>query len=118
MRKWILKKETDQQTFSETRKGTKNLQEKVAKNRKPTNKLKIVNFCQTPETNLKFANRRRQETDNQIEILKLFLKTRNGPKKKRKPIQKNGKQIKCKYSGNVSKILGKPSILFSFLRDF
>ena len=34
--------------------------------------------------------------------------------KKRKRTQKNGKRIKCKYSGNRPKIFGNPSTLFSF----
>ena len=42
-----------------------------------------------------------EETDQQTENLQLFLKIGNGPKK-------NGKRIKCKYSGNRPKIFGNP----------
>jgi len=57
---------------------------------------------------------KKEETDQQTESLKLFLKTGNWPKKKRKRTKKNGKRIKCKYSGNRPKIFGNSSTLSSF----
>ena len=54
----------------------------------------------------------KEETDQQTEDLKLFWKPETDPKKGNWP-KKNGKRIKCKYSGNRPKIFGNPSTLFS-----
>ena len=110
-------------TFFENRKRTQKMRKRTQKKRKPINKLRIWNFFWKPETDPKNeetdpkkeeTDPNKGETDQQTESLKLFLKTGNWPKKKRKRTQKNGKRIKCKYSGNRPKISGNPSTLFSF----
>ena len=52
------------------------------KKRKPINKLGIYNFFLKPETDPKNKEMypKKEETDQQIENLKLFLKTGNRPK--------------------------------------
>ena len=57
-----------------------------------TNKLKIFNFYWKPVTDQKFAetNQEKQETNQQTENFRTFLKTGNGPKILRKLIKEKG----------------------------
>ena len=74
-------------TFSENRKLTQKKRKRTQKKRKPINKLRIYNFFWKPETDPK-----KEETDQQTENLKLFLKTGNGPKKRGNGPKKRGNQ--------------------------
>jgi len=65
------------------------------------------------ETDLKF-----EETDQQIEIYKVFEKSGNGPKNKRKLIKKKRKPFNSKYwetDTNIWKSLNNSELLRDFL---